>query len=298
MRVLVTGGTGLIGRAVCQRLGADGHRVSATWRRRTPDADGVVQWVRADLTDPYALDVVEESDAIVHCAAALPASLADSGEQAATNRAIDAHVLGRAREWHAAVVYASGTSLYGHREIGEPPFSEADPVRAVGPYLQEKAWAEDLGHQLPEQGGGAFTALRISAPYGPDQTARTVLALFVERALRGEPLRYWGDGTREQDFTYADDVAAACACALHGPGGVFNIAGGMPLSMRELALMVAEVAGTDAGAVMRDGRPDPEEGRSARYDIGAARRTLGWSPRVSLREGLERVVAQRRGARV
>jgi nucleoside-diphosphate-sugar epimerase len=297
MRVLVTGGAGLIGRAVCERLTADGYRVTATWRHQTPAADGAVQWVRVDLTDPRALDVLEVPDAIVHCAAALPASLADSGAQAKANRMIDAHVLDRAREWCAAVVYASGASLYGHRETGEPSFCETDPIRAVGPYLQEKAWAENRGRQLPEQGGGAFTALRISAPYGPHQTAQTVLPLFVERALRGEPLCYWGDGTREQDFTYADDIAAACACALHGPGGVFNIASGAPGSMRELALMVAEVVGASAGAVMRDGRADPEEGRVARYDIGVARRILGWRPRVSLRDGLERVVAQRLGGR-
>jgi nucleoside-diphosphate-sugar epimerase len=297
MRVLVTGGTGLVGGAVCRCLVADGHLVTATCWQQTPDADGSVQWVHANLTDPHSLDVVDKPEAIVHCAAALPASLVDSSSQAETNRAIDDHVLGRAQEWRAAVVYTSGTSLYGRRKDSASSFSETDPVRALGPYLQEKTWAEDYGRQLSAEGGGAFTTLRISSPYGPEQRAQTVLRLFIQRALRGEPLLYWGDGTREQDFTYVDDVAFACACALRGPGGLFNIASGTPLSMRELALLVADITGVGPGAVMRDERSDPEEGQSARYDISAARRILQWSPRVSLREGLEHVVAQCRGVR-
>jgi nucleoside-diphosphate-sugar epimerase len=256
-----------------------------------------VRWLHADLTDPRGLDALGEHDAIVHCAAALPTSFAESSPQAKVNRLIDTHVLDRGRKWHAAVVYASSASLYGPRRTGEAQLSETDPIRAAGPYLQEKAWAEDYGLQLSNEGGGAFTALRINAPYGPDQTTRTVLTLFIECALRGQPLAYWGNGTREQDFTYADDVADACTCALRGPGGVFNIASGRPRSTRELALMVAEITGAGPDAVTRAERPDPQEGYSARYDIGAARRILGWGPRVPLREGLERVVRQRRGLR-
>jgi nucleoside-diphosphate-sugar epimerase len=287
--VLVTGAAGLLGGAVCRRLADRGVSFTPLWHRVAPPfADGL----QADLTVPGALDDVGAADAIVHTAALLPASFDDCAEEAAANRRIDEHVLAAAERLRARVVYASTISLYAPG-TGDA-LDESARLEPVGPYQQEKAWGERAGLAWAERTGLAFTALRISAPYGPGQRTRTVIQLFVERALAGGPLEYFGSGAREQDFTWADDGAEACVRALAGPTGAFNVTGGRTVTMRELASVVAHAAGLGPGAVRAAGRPDPQEGVLARYDVTAARRRLGWSARTPLEVGIGRLLEQGR----
>lgn len=295
--VLVTGGAGLIGTAVCRRLLDAGHQVIATYfHTAPPNLNPEIAWRQCDLSAAEALEGVCV-DAVAHCAAALPATFGDAEDVAEVNRAIDASVLGMIERTGVPLVYASGASLYGGAEpAGAGALTEATPLAPEGPYLAEKVWAESRGRELAERIGSRFTALRINAPYGPGQRAQTVLVRFIDQAVAGRALRYYGEGTREQDFTYVDDVAAAFEAALAGPGGVFNISGGHPVTMRELATLVAEAAGLDPRLVEAAGVPDPQEGRRARFDISAARRTLGWAPQVPLRAGIARCLSSRSGA--
>jgi nucleoside-diphosphate-sugar epimerase len=293
MQVLVTGAAGLVGGSVCRRLVADGHDVTAIWHRVEPGSRAEIRSIRADLRNVEAVGRLPHAEAVVHCAAVLPASFEDSTGQADVNRAIDVNVFEWGRRCGAAVVYASGTSLYDHRPHPARPFRENDPVYANGPYLEEKWWAEQYGAELASRGQIAFTVLRLSAPYGPRQRAATVVWRFIDRALAGGPLEYWGDGSRRQDFTYADDAGAAFCDALTGPGGTFNIASGSAVSMRELAAVVADVVGLDPDAVRPAMRPDPQAGSPADYDIDAAREKLGWTPTVSIRDGIAECVAER-----
>lgn len=292
--MLVTGATGLIGRAVCVRLGRDRRSVLGTHFRRDPPpaADGV-RWVRVDLREPGTIEAMGELSAVIHLAAQLPdAGRNDERQAAATNRAIDENVIGAALARRVPVIYASGGSLYA----GPPPVSgwgEQAATAPVGPYLQEKAWAEVRGMTLARESGAGFTALRINAPYGPEQRARTVMQIFVEQALAGGPVTYLGTGSREQDFTYEVDVADAGVAALDGPGGTFNVAGGEPVTMRRLAEMIAESAGLDRDAVLPAGRPDPQEGRRVAFDLRQSAQLLGWAPRVRLVDGISRCLSRR-----
>lgn len=291
--MLVTGATGLIGWAVCDRLRRDLRPVIATHFRcdRALEADGVA-WLRVDLRKPHAIDAIGEVSAVVHLAANIPDGSHSDERQAADNRAIDESVLCTALARRVPVVYASTGALYG----GAPPatgWGEGAGLAPVGPYLEEKAWAESLGIRASEHFGVRFAALRINAPYGPAQRGRTVMQLFVEQALAGGPLTYLGTGSREQDFTYVADAADACVAALDGPSGTFNVAGGEPVTMRQLAEMVAQCAGLDRDAVVAAGRLDPEEGRRAAFDLSRSAQLLGWTPRVRLEDGIGRCLRLR-----
>jgi nucleoside-diphosphate-sugar epimerase len=284
--VLVTGGAGLIGAAICRRLRASGHRILATCRESPPNLGQDIEWLLTDLRDDGSLNGLRP-DAVAHCAAAVPATFTDSESAAQTNRAIDENVFSFAQGTGARLIYASGASLYGDGLPSSPGgWRETDRLAPLGPYLSEKAWAESRGAKFAGRTGWEFTALRINAPFGPAQRARTVIVRFLADAVGGNPLRYYGDGTREQDFTYVDDVARAFEAALAGPCGIYNVSGGEPVSMHELARIVAEVTGLDPGLVMPAGIRDPQEGRQARFDLSAARRALGWSPQTALRDGI------------
>jgi UDP-glucose 4-epimerase len=292
--ILVTGGAGLIGAAVCRGLRDRGHRVIATFSETpAPDLGPGIEWRRCDLRSARALNEVE-ADAVAHCAAVLPATFDCAEEAARTNRAIDETVFGWVAGARAALVYASGASLYGDAEPeAAEGFTEAAPLVPEGPYLAEKVWAEARGRELAARVGSRFTSLRINAPYGPGQRAQTVMMRFIADARAGKALRYYGEGTREQDFTYVEDVAAGFEAALDGPGGVFNISAGQPVNMRDLATLVAELTGLDQRLVGPAGVPDPQEGRRARFDTSAARQVLGWRAHTPLREGILRCLTGR-----
>jgi UDP-glucose 4-epimerase len=276
--VLVTGSAGLVGAAVCRRLNHEGIPFTAVWRTTKPDEAWRLDapLIQADLSDADALTAVDGVTGVVHAAAALPSSFAGSEREAAVNRRVDDRVLELARDWRVPIA----SSL-----------DESAAIAPVGAYLEEKARTEQLGLQ---QSDAPFTALRVSAPYGSRQRARTVIQLFLERAVAGRPLEYYGTGSREQDFTWADDIGAAITLALRGPGGVFNIATGRPVTMRELAETVAAVAGLPPGAVRAAGREDPQEGATARFDVGAAARELGWTAATTLDAGIARLLGELR----
>lgn len=303
--VWVTGADGFLGTAACERLDGAGslvqrivHRVgtlpehlagggsrpSPEWALRAPPP------LARDLADERLALAGDQTPpaTIVHLAAAIPTtSRGEASERAAAdNRRIDDNVFAFAVEAGAGVVFASSGSVYG-RASGEV-FREDAPTDPRGPYAEAKLHSEEQGAKALGNAGLPFAALRISAPYGPGQPTWTVVQHFLRRALAGEELTYHGSGDRMQDFVYVADVADAIAgCVAAAAAGVFNVASGRPVTMRELAALVAEVVG--GGVVVRaSGQPDPQEGQRASYAIEAAERAFGWRPATPLRDGLRK----------
>jgi UDP-glucose 4-epimerase len=296
---LVTGGQGLIGGSVARRLALSGFEVTATRRVRVSGvedagevspgaqrADAPIGWIDVDLARADQLAHLERFDAIVHTAAVLPQTHEHSDEVGAANRAIDETVFSAAESWRSRVVFISSVAVYGPRDSSAAAADESDRPQPVGSYAKEKVWAEEQGRLRSDGVGAPFTALRVCAPYGPGQRTMNVLKIFVERAARGEPLRFWGSGARRQDFVHTDDVARACEAALGHAGGTFNVASGATVTMRELAEIVAREGGLPPSAVQPAGKPDPGEEIGAAYRIERARGLLGWEPTVSLQHGV------------
>jgi nucleoside-diphosphate-sugar epimerase len=107
--------------------------------------------------------------------------------------------------------------------------------------------------------------------------------------MNGRDLLVYGSGNRTQDFTFASDVAEACWLAFdRNAQGVFNITGGEPVTMKGLAEVVLECAGTSGSRIVVGSVPDPQDDYRGIFSIEKARREIGFEPRVTLKEGLER----------
>ena len=286
--VLVTGATGIVGRATVETLQERGNEVVALVRGGGRAAAS--RTLRVDLSTE-GLDLPrlmpQAPDVVVHLAAAVPhaASVPDNVESADMTRRIDATVVGASAAWQVPMIYASGCGLYDTREAG-CKIEDAD-LRPRSPYFEAKKVGED--RVLGLRGG---CVLRISAPVGPGLRRSVVLARFIERARVGDTLEVWGKGRREQDFVAAADIALLIATIVERRAhGVFNVASGRPITMAELAGTVVTVIGD--GTVRMSGRPDPHDGETARYDIGKAQTAFGWSPLVPLEESIAKLRSER-----
>lgn len=289
MAILVTGAAGLIGRAVVIELGEAGIEVKALYHSRVPEVG--VPAFHADLTDSNARAVLASADfdGIVHCAALFPRPgmrlLPD--EIAERNLAIDHLVLDVAVERKCPVVYLSSVGVYGSSAL---PWRESSVPKPDIPYARAKLQSEADFLERASR----CACLRVSSPYGPGQTTFNVLRLFIDRAMAGQDLLYHGSGSRTQDFIAAKDVAIAARSAITNQhaSGVFNIAGGSAIAMRDLAQMVVGSVAGSASRVLASGEIDPQEHHRADIDIGKASRELVWSPRISLEEGIRAWVLQ------
>ncbi|CCN16461.1 NAD-dependent epimerase/dehydratase family protein [Bordetella bronchiseptica] len=286
-RIVVTGCHGLVGAEVLASLRHLGREAVGVGRQMNAQRPAQVVDL-AGSEAAAALRCLRESgrpiDAVVHCAASFPAAF-DSAEAVAiaqTNRRIDSTVIDFCHEIGARLVYCSSSSVYGRLDSTEVAESRA-LERATG-YVAEKIWAEEeIAKRLP-----SYATLRLCAPYGPGQKTRTVLRIFIERALQGAPILYFGTGSREQDFVHVRDIAAAIVAALDRPtvNGVFNISGGRPITMRELGMLVSRVIADGRVVVRAADRPDPQDGWRARFDLSNARSRLEWKPEMSLEAGI------------
>jgi nucleoside-diphosphate-sugar epimerase len=283
--ILVTGAGGFIGRYVVEALYNAGYHIVGLYRNII-DENPLWECMKGDLLEPKTHDLLRKTpiDLIVHCAAAIPKQFeGKEAEQAAKfNRSMDEFVLDLCKRKMARLIYLSASSIYGLKPTGL--CSEESSVAPIGPYVEAKFYTE-------QQMFGKFdmdaVALRVSAPYGPGQKAKTVLKLFIERALVGTNLTYHGSGNRTQDFTFVKDVADAVVCAVRSYArGIYNIAGGHPISMRELAELVVSCLPGCKSQVIPSFQSDPQEDYRPEFDISKAKRELSWQPGTSLKEGV------------
>jgi UDP-glucose 4-epimerase len=202
------------------------------------------------------------------------------------------------------VVFASTRQLYGRPRY--LPVDERHPLAPVDPNGVNKAAGERYHLVYAELYGLRCSVLRLTNTYGPRMRVRddrqTFLGTWLRLAVEGEELLVFGDGTQRRDFTYVDDAVEAfllAGASAEADGEVFNVGGEPPVSLRELAELLVEIAGGCSYRLV----PFPEERRT--IDIGdyfaddaKIRGRLGWQPRVGLREGLERSLAyyRERGA--
>lgn len=285
MRVLVTGAGGLLGFHAERALRAGGrHEVSGVVRT----ARGISTDIVTDLAEADADALLEgvRPEAIVHCAAHIPKSFSpeDAAESHAVNGRIDERVLAYARKYpRTRVVYCSSTSVFG---TCADIVSEDTPAHPENAYASGKLAAEEAFSAL----SNAPVILRINSPYSERQKTRTVLKIFMESAHAGRPLRFHGTGARTQDFVHADDVAAAIVRSVETPSasGVYVIASGVPVSMRELAERAVAAVPGSTSTIEPSGQDDPQEAYRARFSVAKAARDLGFVPGVSLTEGLSR----------
>lgn len=289
MNIVVTGAGGFIGSYAVRAISEEGYKVYALYHNNPVYSNEHVQGVQVDLLNETGFDVLADlqPNLVIHCAALLPTSFEDttSMEAAKKNKIIDQKIIDIGIQQKCRIVFLSSTSVYG---LKNHYCHEKSPLDPCGDYPKAKMETE---MELMKSNANAVI-LRCSAPYGPGQRIRTVLQIFVERALRNENLKYFGSGKREQDFTFVEDIARAIVKAAFNldASGIFNVASGEPVTMKNLAKMVIDAIPKCTSKTVSAGIPDPQENYRANYDISKAASILGWRPEVSLETGIATIV--------
>lgn len=324
MKVLVTGGAGFIGSHLVDRLLADGHYVRVldncdtgseanleVARRLYPSSGEEARWQYLGgsiLNDDFVAAAVEDCELVYHLAAAVGVRsvLEDPLWAIVTNTRGTDHVLKRAHEAGARVVFASTSEVYG--QSTEVPFRE-DGLRVLGPtwthrwcYSTSKALDEHLCFAFRER-GLVVSVVRYFNIFGTRMNPNgygSVVARFLTQALDGQPLTVHGDGLQTRTFTHVSDAIEAtvrCGTASAAVGEVFNVGGRKEIPVIELAEVIRRLTGATGEIVHipyeQAYGPGFADTRRRVPDIGKAERLLDWHPQTTLEDGLAELIAER-----
>ncbi|MEO0649113.1 MAG: NAD-dependent epimerase/dehydratase family protein, partial [Planctomycetota bacterium] len=187
-------------------------------------------------------------------------------------------------------VFAGSSAAYGDSET--LPKHEQLPVNPLSPYAIGKVAGEQCLQVYGALHGMRTVTLRYFNVFGPRQVDDSpytgVIAIFARALLSGKAPKIFGDGEQTRDFTYVANVVQANLLAMDGdaaPGSVFNVGGGVRISINQLYRRLAELAGSDLEPVY-----EPARGGDVRHSLAsldAIGEQLGYDPQVSWEDGLE-----------
>lgn len=290
VRILVTGSSGLVGRAIVARLTSQGHQVVGLHRGQARSSEEPQGTIFVDVRDRDALlarlDRLGSVDAVVHAAAAMDLSLY-SAEVPTTNvLGLQNLLRGCSQIGCSRFVYLSSLTV-----IGKPvtaPITEDHPTRPGTTYHATKLFGEHLVDLAGTCGIETFS-LRITAPVGCGMPTQRLLSTLVRNAMDGRDLELKGRGTRQQDYIDTRDVASAVsACLMSEEMGLFNIGSGVPISNRSLAEICTKVLGSSSN-IRLNGEPDPADMEEWVVSIEKARRLLNFTPAHTIEESIRAV---------
>ncbi len=318
----MTGGAGFIGSAVVRRLVGDGYRRVVTvdaltyagHRESLAGADGAPnhRFVQLDITDAAGVRSLfeeERPDAVLHLAAESHVDRSIDGPEAfvRTNVLGTQHLLDAARR-HLATLDGSGRDAFRFLHVStdevygslaaEGAFTESSPYRPRSPYAASKAGADHLARAYWHTYGLPVLVTNCSNNYGPYQYPEKLIPLTLLRALAGEPVPVYGDGTNVRDWLHVEDhVDGLLAVLGRGrPGETYLIGGSSERSNLQVVHAILDAL-ADLVPAERDYRdlirfvPD-RPGHDFRYAVDATRirRELGWRPQQSFEEGITSTV--------
>jgi len=322
MNVIVTGGAGFIGSALCRYLVATkGWRVTnidkltyaANLASLQPIADKPgYRFVKADICDRGAMDrVIQEAqpDAILHLAAEshVDRSITGSAEFITTNIVGTHTLLEAARAYWSALpqprrdafrfLHVSTDEVYG--SLGPDGFFlETTPYDPRSPYSASKASSDHLVSAWHHTYGLPTVITNCSNNYGPCHFPEKLIPLILLNALEMKPLPVYGDGRQERDWLYVDDHARAITLAVERGrvGETYNVGGRAPMQNLSVVERICDIldrlrpADRARRSLITFVKDRPGHDRRYALDASRLRRELGWEPRHDLDAGLRTTV--------
>lgn len=297
-RALVTGAGGFVGTHLCMALHADGWQVCALGRRLPANLAGVTELRHVDLRDREALNAAIgdiHPEAVVH----LAASRTRANDLEACRAAVDTNVVGTLNVIDACdrlndevtLVVLGSAEEYG---IQTAPFDEDRREHPVTAYGATKLAATHLVQAMVRGERLRAVVLRPSVVYGPGQHPDMFLPSLIRALTAGERFPM-SAGKQTRDFLYITDLLSAIVKAMVAPearGHIINVSSGEPVTLRQVARLVAGFVGADAEQLLDIGLRAYREGDVMDYRVGndVATRLLAWTPSVPLQDGLRATV--------
>ncbi|MEE8278912.1 MAG: NAD-dependent epimerase/dehydratase family protein [Thermoanaerobaculia bacterium] len=304
LHVLVTGGAGFIGSHLARRLLGRGDRVTvlddfndfySPQRKRANVAPLLerpeFRLVEGDIRHAALLDDLLGSgrfDALVHLAAraGVRPSLKDPILYEETNCIGTLRLLEAARHHGPKTfIFGSSSSVYGiNRKV---PFSEDDEInQPISPYATTKRAGELMCFNYHHLFGLKVACLRFFTVYGPAQRPEMAIHKFTDLLAKGKPLPLFGDGNSRRDYTHISDIIDGVVAALDlaPPFEIINLGGAETTALSDLVRWIGEELEVEARIQYLPEQPGDVPITFA--DVAKAGRLLGYSPKVSIREGL------------
>ncbi len=301
-RVLVTGGAGFLGSHLCERLLAEGHDVLCVDNYFTGTRDNILsllynphfEVMRHDITFPLYVEVDEIYN--LACPASPIHYQHDPVQTTKTSVHGAINVLGLAKRIGARIFQASTSEVYGDPEVHpqkETYWGHVNPIGIRSCYDEGKRCAETLFFDYHRQHGVAIKVGRLFNTYGPRMHPHDgrVVSNFITQALQNSPITIYGDGSQTRSFCYVDDLIELMVLFMQSEDsftGPMNMGNPGEFTILELAEQVIELTGSGSELVFRDLPMDDPRQRCP--DITLAREKFGWTPRITLAEGLKKTI--------
>lgn len=302
MKVLVTGAAGFLGSHLCDRLLAQNHDVTGVDNFLTGCPTNLQQALKHpnfslkkhDVIDPIA----GQFDQIFHLAspASPPIYQREPIQTAKINFLGTLNVLELAKSCDARVFLASTSETYGDPNVHPQPESYWGNVNQTGPracYDEGKRIAETLTFDFHRHHGVDVRVVRIFNTYGPRMSRHDgrVVSSFIDQAYRGQDVTVFGTGEQTRSFCYYADLIEGFLRMMNSEDliGPVNLGNPEEISIQVLAETVIDLMGSQS-RIFKAPLPTDDPKRR-RPDIHLAQSTLGWQPKVSLRDGLRETIA-------
>ncbi|MET3602147.1 NAD-dependent epimerase/dehydratase family protein [Martelella mangrovi] len=293
MKVLVIGGCGFIGSHVVDSLLSRNHEVRVFDRQpeRFRPALAGVDYLFGDFADRMAMiEALTGVDAVMHLVSTTFPGTADLDPRTdvidnlgGTLSLLDIMTNLKIPK---IVFLSSGGTVYGVPDT--VPMPESHPLRPINSYGIVKCAIEHYLAMYQRTRGVASVSIRASNPYGPRQGhsgVQGVISTFLNRAFSGEKVEIWGDGSVIRDYLHVTDLADLCVLALSSDKtGPYNAGSGVGTSINEIVEVIGSVTGVPLEPVYKAARSVDVQ-RSV-LDVSKAKVDLGWSCKVSLRDGI------------
>lgn len=304
MKILVTGGTGFIGRWVTRRLLEDQHDVWVIDNLANSSTTNIEEFIyydyfkgftEGDIKDKKMLEALfrkTDFDICYHLAASI--NVQDSIDDPRTTFENDTvgtfHLLELCKEYKTKLVFMSTCMVYDQASNAQG-ITELDPIKPASPYAGAKIAAENMALSYYYAYDLPVVVVRPFNTYGPFQKTGGeggVVAIFIHKQLDGSPLKIYGDGTQTRDLLYVEDCAdfvVTAGYSAQANGEIINAGTGRDIAINDLALLIAK----NPAQIQHVEHIHPQsEIPKLLCNYEKAKKLLDWKPKISLEEGIKR----------
>ncbi len=302
-KILITGGAGFLGSHLTERLLREGHDVLVVDNFFTGNKQNLahlmgnpnLEIMRHDVTFPLYVEVNQIYN--LACPASPVHYQYDPVQTTKTSVHGAINMLGLAKRTRARILQASTSEVYGDPEVHPQPegyWGRVNPIGIRSCYDEGKRCAETLFFDYFRQHQTDIKVVRIFNTYGPRMHPNDgrVVSNFIVQALQGKDITIYGDGSQTRSFCYVDDLIDAMVRMMAteaGFTGPVNIGNPGEFTMLELAEMVLKLSGSKSKIIHQPLPSDDPKQRQPNIDLAKAK--LGWTPKISLEDGLKETIA-------